>query len=71
VAVPYNNILINAELDSYKIGCVFDVPPDHKAIELDSISLYDKSGYQIDMETYTYLKLININRNLDDYKQLI
>lgn len=61
VGVPYNNILINAELDVYKVGCIFDLPPDHKPIDFDSIGLYDAGGYQIDIETFTYLKLINYN----------
>lgn len=59
IGIPYNNILINAELDVYKIGCIFELPPEHKPIDFDSISLYDEGGYQIDMETFTYLKLIN------------
>ena len=59
--VPYNDILINAELDVYKVGCLFPLAPEHKPIEFDSLALYDAGGYLIDMDSFTYLKLINYN----------
>jgi len=62
VGVPYKNPLISSELDSYKVGCIFPLPPEHKPIFLDSIALYDTGGYQIDIETFTYLKLINYDQ---------
>jgi len=59
VGVPYkNNLLVAAELDVYKIGCIFDLPPRHLPISIDSIALYDSSGYTIDISSFTYLQLL-------------
>jgi hypothetical protein len=58
--VPYNNrILYAPEIDVYKVGCLFATPPPHLPISINSIALYDNAGYTIDMETYTYLQLID------------
>lgn len=58
--VPYkNNILYSPEIDVYKVGCLFDTPPPHLPININSIALYDNAGYTIDMETYTYLQLLD------------
>lgn len=59
VTIPYKNRLENSEMDAYKIGCLFPVPPEHRPIDLDSIKLFDSGGYTIDMDSFTYLKLIN------------
>lgn len=59
-SVPYKNkLLYNAEIDVYKIGCIFPNPPEHLSININSIALYDNSGYTIDIETFTYLQLLN------------
>lgn len=58
--VPYNNaILYSPEIDVYKIGCLFAAPPPHLPININSIALYDNSGYTIDIENYTYLQLLD------------
>lgn len=65
--VPYNNSPLNpTEIDVYKIGCIFPTPPPHLTIGDKSIALYDNAGYTINMETYTYLQLLdytNVNTN--------
>lgn len=59
VGVPYNdNILFNAEVDAYKYNCIFELPPAHLPINLNSIALYDSAGYVIDMKSFTYMQLI-------------
>jgi hypothetical protein len=57
--VPYRDDLVQGEVGFFKIGCVFDVPPRHLEIPPESISLYDNSGYVIDIETFTNVTLIN------------
>lgn len=58
--VPYNNtFLYTPEIDVYKIGCIFPVPPPHLPISTTSIALYDNAGYTIDITTLTYLQLLN------------
>lgn len=59
VTVPYNSPLQSSEIDVYKVGCVFDLPPAHLPINIKSIALYDSSGYTIDIETKTYLQLLD------------
>jgi hypothetical protein len=58
VTIPFKSKFENSEIDAYKIGCIFDIPPPHLKIEENSIKLYDSSGYTIDMKSYTYLTLI-------------
>lgn len=63
--VPYkNNLLYSPEIDVYKIGCIFTLPPPHLPININSIALYDNAGYTIDMTTLTYLQLL-------DYRNVI
>lgn len=58
--VPYNNkILYSPEIDVYKIGCIFNTPPPHLPININSIALYDNAGYTIDMGSFTYLQLLD------------
>lgn len=59
--IPFKNKFENSEIDAYKIGCVFTVPPVHKPIDLDSMRLFDSSGYIIDMDSFTYMKLLNLD----------
>ena len=64
--VPYkNNLLYTPEIDVYKIGCIFPTPPRHLPINKDSIALYDNSGYTIDIETFTYLQLLNYPKDVE------
>jgi hypothetical protein len=58
--VPYKDILKKADLDFFKIGCVFDIPPAHLSIDEDSYGLYDSSGYIIDMESNTHMKIYTV-----------
>jgi len=61
VAIPYSDFLSKGEIDFYKIGCIFNDSPIHLPIDKDKLALVDNSGYTMDIETYQYLKVINID----------
>jgi hypothetical protein len=61
VTIPFRDDLSKGEIDFYKIGCVFNDSPIHLPVDKDKLSLVDNSGYIIDIETYQYLKVINID----------
>jgi hypothetical protein len=58
VGVPYTSVLYPSEIDAYKFGCIFTLPPPHLPININSIALYDGAGYIIDIETLTYMQLL-------------
>lgn len=47
-----------SELNFFNKNCVFDEPPEHLPISLQSIALTDNAGYMIDMESLTYMQLL-------------
>lgn len=50
-----------SELNFFNTQCIFDKPPEHLPISLQSIALTDNAGYMIDIETLTYMQLLCTN----------
>jgi hypothetical protein len=58
-AVPYRLKNLNGEIDFYKIGCLFDISPEHIPVNEETIGLYDNAGFNVVMNSYDYMQLLN------------
>lgn len=64
VGIPYKDEELLGEIDFYKVGCIFDLPPEHIEVSEDVISLYDSAGFNNTIETYDYMQLLNYDKGL-------